>query len=93
VRLLAKRDHQRKPERIAAGAGKRHAHDAARVTQEKRNRLGGRALGGEDQIAFVFALGVVNDDDGLSARDSLYRFVDGRQWHDGSGEKVACTTA
>ena len=45
----------------------------------ERDEFGSRLLGGEDEIALVLAVLVVDDDDGLARRDVGYRPFDGIQ--------------
>lgn len=60
--------HRRQVEPVAVVAGQRDADEPGRVPDHERHQLGCRQLGGEDQIALVFAVLVVVDDDRLAGR-------------------------
>jgi hypothetical protein len=62
LRFVVLGDHQRQLERIRAGLGDRHAHDAARVPQHERQRLRADLLGGDDEVSLIFSRGVVGHD-------------------------------
>ena len=50
---------------------------AARVADHERHLVGRHLLGGDDEIAFVLAVLVVDDDDELAALDRVDRALDG----------------
>src|ERR1019366_1721124 len=77
LRLLAPRDHRGQLKRIAPAARKRDAQDAAGVAQEEGDRLGRDLLGGEDKVALVLAVRVVDDDYGAPAGDRFDGALDG----------------
>jgi hypothetical protein len=70
MRVVRSGDHRWKVERIAAFSGQSDANQAARVPQEERERLDRGPLGREDQVPFVLAIAVVDDDHGLAPSDS-----------------------
>ena len=51
----------------------RHTDEAAAKLGHEVDRLGRGFLGGHDQVALVFAIGVIDDDDHLAARDVAQR--------------------
>ena len=67
--LLVRADHQRDLEAVEVLAGHRHADVARGVAHHERDQLGRRLLGGEDEVALVLAVLVVDDDDGLAGGD------------------------
>ena len=66
---LVSSHHLRDPELVEAPGRHRQAHDPAAVGDHEVHRLGGRLLGGDDEVAFVLAVGVVDDDDDLAVAD------------------------
>ena len=68
-----------RPEFVADRAVQRHAQIAGRVPHHERDELRSRLLGGEDQIALVLAILVVDDDDGLTRGDIGDSPLDGVQ--------------
>jgi hypothetical protein len=54
----------------------RYADDARALAHHEGDVLGGCLLGGNDEIAFVLALLVVNDDNHATVRDLLDRLFD-----------------
>src|SRR5437763_9408365 len=79
VRRLVALGHHPQPERIAALAGEAEADQAAALLGHERDRLRRRELPGDRQVAFVLAVGRVDDDDHLSLADLLDRLLDGRE--------------
>src|SRR5206468_4006685 len=57
----------------------RHAHKAARVRDHEVHGLGGDLVGGHDEVAFVFAVLVVDDDEDPTLPDLLDRLYDRRE--------------
>ena len=54
-----------------------NADEAAAEPGHEVDRLGRRLLGGHDQVALVFAIGVIDDDDHFAARDVAQHRLDG----------------
>ena len=54
-----------------------NADEAAAELGHEVDRLGRGLLGGHDQVALVFAIGVVDDDDHFAARDVAQHRLDG----------------
>ncbi|MNZ56689.1 hypothetical protein D3C78_746410 [compost metagenome] len=77
VRLGVGLDHQRQLERIEALAGQRDADQAAAVADQEGHLRGRDGVGGDDQIAFVLAVGVVDHDDEFAAGDGGKGGLDG----------------
>ena len=69
--VLRARDHQRQLELVEAGALHREADHPARVADHERHLLGRHAIGGDDEVAFVLAVLVVDDYYELTARDRV----------------------
>lgn len=63
ARVLGVCDHGREVEGVGARAGHGHADVAGRVADHPAHLLGGDVLGGDDEVAFVFAAGVVEDEE------------------------------
>ena len=85
------RGHQRQFEPVEVRAFHRHADDAAGVLDHEGDALGGGFLGGEDEVALVFAVGVVGDDHGPARAHVFEHGFDGielREWRP-SGGKIA----
>lgn len=68
---------RREFEPIAVGFGEREAHVSARDTEHERDSLGRDELGGEDKVAFVFAVFVIGEDDHLAIAEVFEDFLDG----------------
>lgn len=87
VRFAVGLDHQRQFERIEALAGQRDADQAAAVADQEGHLRGADGIGGDDQVAFVFAVGVVDHDDEFAAGDGGDSGLDGierglgKDWH------------
>ena len=62
-------DHRAQAETLRVLLGDRHADQAAAVLGEEIDLLGGDELGGEDEVALVLAVLVVDEDDGLAGAD------------------------
>ena len=69
--------HRQQAQPVADVAGERYAQVTGGVADHERDELGRRLLGGEDQVALVLAVLVVDDDYGLTRRDVGYRPFDG----------------
>lgn len=65
--ILRVGDHGRKLEGVGAGAVHGHADVARRVADHPGHLLGCDIFGGDDEITFVFARGVVEDEEELAA--------------------------
>ena len=74
---LVVRRHQRDLEPVEHVGRHRHADHAAGVADRERHQLRRRLAGGEDQVALVLAVLVVDDDDGLAGGDVGDRPLDG----------------
>src|SRR5690606_34723154 len=73
-------DHHRQLQLVETLPEHRHADDPRGVPQHEPDLLGGDLLGGEDQVAFVLAVGVVDDDDHLPPPDGLGELFDGGEF-------------
>ena len=67
--VLVVRGHQRDLEPLQHVAGHRHADHAAGVADREGHQLRRRLRGGEDDVALVLAVLVVDDDHGPAGRD------------------------
>ena len=67
--VLVVRGHQRDLEPLEHVAGHRHADHAAGVADRERHQLGRGPGGGEDDVALVLTVLVIDDHDGLAGRD------------------------
>ena len=79
VLVLVHRVHRQQAELVADRAVQRHAQVARGVADHERDELGGGLLGGEDEVALVLPVLVIDDDDGLTRRDVGNRPFDGVQ--------------
>ena len=61
--VLVDPEHRRQVEPVGVGLGDRHADVARGVPDHEGHELGGGELGGEDQVALVLAVLVVDHDD------------------------------
>jgi hypothetical protein len=77
VLVLVDRVHGQQTQAVADGAVQRHTEITRGVTHHERHQFGGGLLGGENQIALVFAVFVVDDHDGLARRDVGHGPLDG----------------
>ena len=75
------RGHQRDPEPVEGRSGHGRAHVATGVADEEPHQLRGRLAGGEDDVAFVLAVLVIDDDDRLPGLEVGQRTFDGVQLH------------
>lgn len=66
ARVLGVGDHGREVEGVGSGARHGHADVARGVADHPAHLLGGDVLGGDDEVAFVFAAGVVEDEEELA---------------------------
>src|SRR5439155_9418576 len=73
---LVLRGHQVEAELVAALGGQGEADQAAPLLGHEVDRVGGRELRGERQVALVLAVLGVADDDHLAVADVLDRFLD-----------------
>ncbi len=79
VLVLVDRIHRKQTQPVADGAIQRHAEVAGGVADHEGHQFRGRHFGGEDQIALVLAVLIVDDDDGLARGDVGNRPFDGVQ--------------
>ena len=79
VLVLVDRVHRQQAQPVADRAVQRHTQISRGVANHEGHHLRRRLFGGEDQIALVLALLVVDDDDGLARRDVGNRPLDGVQ--------------
>ncbi len=70
------RDHLVEFEPVEVGAVHRHADHPGGITDHEGQQLRGGLLRREDQVAFVLAVGVVDDDDWPAGGDLRDRLVD-----------------
>ena len=77
--VLIHRIHGQQPEPIADRALQRHAQVARGVADHEGDQFRGGFLGGEDEVALVLAVLVVDDDDGPARCDVGNRPFDGVQ--------------
>ncbi len=73
--------HRRQTQLRAALAGQRQAHQPARVGDHEVDVRRLHQLGGHDQIAFVFAVFVIDDDHHASGAQFFDQFRNGREIH------------
>src|SRR6185312_5832022 len=76
-RRLVPLGHLVEVERVAALAGETEADEAARVRRHEVDRVGRGELRGDDEIALVLAVRVVDDDDEAAGAYVFDRLVDG----------------
>ena len=77
--VLVDRVHRQQPEPVADRAVQRHTQVARGVAHHERDEFRGGLLGGEDEVALVLAVLVVDDDDGLARGDVGNRPLNGVQ--------------
>ena len=70
-------DHLRQAEPLDVLGAHRHADQALGVGRHKIHVLGGRKFCSTDEIAFVFAIGIVGDENELAGAQIRQRFFDG----------------
>ena len=88
-RLAGGRD-QRQAELVGALLGERQADLPACVRDHEVDRLGGRELRGDDEVALVLAVGIVDDDDDATLANLLDRILDRRErCRDRHGRRLA----
>src|SRR5690606_29614179 len=87
------RRHEGDLQAVEVGAVHRDADDAAGVTDREGQQLRGRLRGGEDDVALVLAVLVVDDHDGASRRDVGERGLDGVEDAAVAGHTVDHTVA
>ena len=71
------RRHQREMEFVAAFFGEREADQAAAVLGHEIDGFGSDFFGGHSEVAFVFAVFVVDEDDHAALADFFDGFFDG----------------
>ena len=78
------RDHRRKAEPVAELARHGHADEAAAVDGHEVDVLGRGELARTDEVAFVFTIGIVGDEDDLAGAKVFKRLFNGveRMGHD-----------
>ena len=81
VGALLRRHHQRDVERVQALPLTRHADDPSTVGRHEVDGLGRRLLRGHDEVALVFAVGVVHHDHHPATPDVIHRFLDRGEAH------------
>ena len=64
------------PQLLATAHGERRAEQSACVLQHEVHHVGGYFLSSTDQVAFIFAVFIVNYDDKLSIPEILDGFID-----------------
>ena len=69
--------HRLQPQLVAALASEAEANEASTVRDHEVDRFGGGELGGDRQVALVFPIRRVHDDDELARAEIGKRFVDG----------------
>ena len=79
--VLVDPEHRRQVEPVGFLFGHGDADVAGRVAHHERDQFGRRELGGEDQVAFVLTVLVVDHDDGLACLDVDEGAVDRIQSH------------
>ena len=75
--VLVDPEHRRQVEPVGVGLGDGHADVAGGVPDHEGDQLRRRELGGEDQVALVLAVLVVDDDDGAAVLDGGDGALDG----------------
>ena len=70
-------DHGREMQTARVLERERRADDPARMADDEGHFLGRAERGGDDEVAFVFAIVIVGDDDDLASRHGLDGFSDG----------------
>ena len=71
--------HRAQAELVGALLGEAEADQPARVGRHEVDRVGRRELRGDRQVAFVLAVGIVDDDDEPALADVLDRLLDRRE--------------
>ena len=79
VLVLVHGVHRQQSEPVADVPGEWNAQVARGVPDHEGDEFRGRLLGGEDQVALVLAILIVDDDHGLTSRNVGYRPFDGIQ--------------
>jgi len=79
--------HLGQVEPVEFGLAHRHADDAAGVTDHEGEELGGGQAGGEDDVALVLTVRVIDDDGGAAGRDIRDGPLDVVQPDGGVGER------
>ena len=73
-------DHLGEPQVVTALAAHGHADEALRVDRHEVDVLGGRELGGADEVALVLPVRVIHTEDEFSRLQVLDRLFDGRKF-------------
>jgi hypothetical protein len=76
--------HQRQTQLFATIASERETDQAACIAGHEIYILGAHELRGHDQVAFVFAILIVHDDDHFSGANVRQNFIDRIQFHAGA---------
>ncbi len=77
LRILVDRGHRRQRQPVEIRAGHRHAQHAAGVADHEGDRFGRREFRGQDEIAFVLAVLVVDHDHRPAGREGVECVLDG----------------
>jgi hypothetical protein len=72
--------HKREAELVATLLGQRHADEAAAILGHEVDGFGGDFLGGHGEVAFVFAILIVDEDYHSALPDFLDGFFDSSKW-------------
>ena len=72
--------HEREMELVAALLGEREADQAAAELGHEVDGFGGDLFGGQGEVAFVFAVFVVDQDDHAALANFFDGFFDGGEW-------------
>src|SRR5579875_950285 len=83
------RGHGRKGQGVAALFGEREANEAAAFLGHEVDRLGGDFFGGHGEVAFVFAVFVVHEDNHAALADFFEGFFNSGEWGIGSHFRVS----
>ena len=77
-------DHRRQAQLFAALARQRQADQSPRLARHEVDVFGPHFFGGHDEVAFVLAVFVVDDDDHAAGADFVDDFADRREAHERS---------
>jgi len=80
IRSIVRR-HERQSQGVASLRCQRQADQSPTVSRHKINDFGRDLLGCEGEVAFVFAVFVVDDDQHAPGARLFKGFRDGREWH------------
>ena len=73
--------HRRKTELLDSLGGEREANHAPAMSRHEVDEIRRRPLGGANQVAFVFAILVIGDDDHPPVPEILDRLFDSSKFH------------